>query len=113
MRFSSVNKQLAVEPFTTTATTSRVVNGIAVIDSKITITGLKVVFGSERFPTGSTVYLRTDVINKHVWSKEIYTLEDKRFILVPEDAVILLAVEPPSDYVYTQKTGYKGEFGGE
>ncbi len=124
MNYRAVNKKIATEPFKQVATEGKIKNGIAIIDTKIGMTGLKVVFGSALAPEGSTVYVMTDVLNKHKWPQEKYTIGDKEFILVPEEMVIIVSLEGPQ-YVYgtggSNNSGnyincagdYKGEFGGE
>lgn len=52
-----------------------------------TLVSTKVVFRSKQFNPGDEVYLRADVYNIPQ-SKNIFKLEDKEFILLPESLVV-------------------------
>lgn len=109
MKLKAVNKKIAAEPFKPVTTTSKVVNGIAMLETKLTLIGLKVVFGGDLAPEGSTIYVMADSANAK-WAKEKYTVEGKEFVLVPEEYVLLVAKEEPV-YAYTALDNtYKSEF---
>lgn len=68
-------------------------NGFTSIVSRSTLTELTVIFGNDRIKAGSKVYIMSDAYLAE-WSKKEFTLEDKKFVLVPLSLILL--VDPSS-----------------
>jgi hypothetical protein len=90
-RFHVPNKRVALEPFPDTAAAPKIVNGVLQVKMN-GLTGLKVVFGNENFPEGSICYIRSDRNRTSTWGKAeaSFDVDGKKFILVPEDEIILV-----------------------
>ncbi len=86
----SINKQTAVKPPQIQAATQRVTHGIAIIDSRVTLMGMEVVFDSAVARAGDTIYVHSNVVNSHKWTKEIYDVDGQQFVLVPDDMIVLV-----------------------
>lgn len=93
MKIESVNKVVATEPFKEIAAKQKVTGGIAVIDNKVSLVPLKVVFSSPLFTAGDIVWVHGDVVSKHRWAKEVYRVNEHEFILVPEEFVMVAELQ--------------------
>lgn len=79
--------------------TQPAVQGRVLQYSRQHLVALKVVFQSGSYLVGDTVYVSADAV-LHPWSKQVMTLEDKEFVLVPEDLLVAadLITRPYSPY---------------
>lgn len=85
----TLNKLVACTPFPKVHSEKVVKSNFALVEAKVTLQELTVVFQSESLAEGTKVYLRGDaIVNK--WVKEVFTVDDKEFILVPESAIQLV-----------------------
>lgn len=84
----TVNKVVACTPFKTLSNEKVMKSGLALQDKKIRLQELTVVLPTEdgKLQPGMKVYLRGDGAVQH-WAKDVFTLGDKEFILVPETAI--------------------------
>lgn len=97
-----VNKRIAVEPFPTRSVDVKVKSGFGTVVQKTELVPLKVVFATEasdrQTPAasaltlleGDTVYVRGEAV-AHQWAAEVYDLEGKKFIFLPEDFVCMVS----------------------
>lgn len=105
-----MNDTVAVEPFPKSSEPTQVTkSGFTRDTRKCTLAALKVVFGNEHFPVGSTVYVRADQ-QVQQWAKDVYELDGHPFILIPKTAVLIRAYNPYA-YVGTVFTGTVGTGG--
>ena len=83
------NNQIATEPFNSEAAIITKMGGMAIIDEKVAITALKVVFASAngKFSVGDVVYVHNDTVNAHKWARARHKIGDVEFILIPEEVV--------------------------
>lgn len=88
-RFSIPNKQVAVEPFPPAAK-AEVKGGVVVPMNRSNLTGLRVVFDSGAYQVGWQVFVRSSLSYSTTYGKEVFEVEGQKFILIPEDQVILL-----------------------
>lgn len=86
------NKQIAVSLFPTHAIDVGVKNNFARIKQKVGLTPLTVVFGSESYRPGWTVYVKAEMMN-HQWAKEDFELDGQKFIMMPEGFVVLIETD--------------------
>ncbi len=98
------NKFVATEVFGDTSTKLKVSHGVAVMETKLELKPLKVVFDNYESGVfaGDTVYVQADAANRHAWAKVVYSAKGKSFILVPEEQILL--VEPDASEVNQSKT---------
>lgn len=93
------NKKVPVEPFTVKGVEVKVSSGFGTVSQKTDLTALKVVFPNEAsgkpdlehlalYP-GDTVYVRGEM-SAHQWAKEVFELHGKKFILMPEEFVLMV-----------------------
>lgn len=84
----TVNKLVACTPFKTLSNEKTMKAGLALQDKKVRLQELTVVLRNEdgRLQPGMRVYVRGDGAMQ-VWAKDVFTLDDKEFILVPETAI--------------------------
>jgi hypothetical protein len=90
------NRRVACEPLDSLALKPVVKSGFAKAAQKVELYRLKVVFGNERYQPGSYVFVRGEVITLP-WAREAYSLGERSFILVPEDAIQLVELEVPGE----------------
>lgn len=104
----SVNKKVAVEPFPNDARAPEVKNGLA-LTSRHRVVALKVIFssmtnkdGGAYYPAGSTVWLKASE-SEASWAKEIFEIEGKSVILVPEEKILMVKYDnlEVTRYLYT------------
>lgn len=93
-RYRVPNKRIALEPFPDDVQPKRVVNGVLMVMARQDTVGLRVVFGNENFLQGHICYVRSDRKSTSTWGKEIREVDGFKFILVPEDEVILVDQNP-------------------
>lgn len=89
-RFEVPNKKVAVEPFPLTEKKAEVKNGVLAPLNQSALTALRVVFWSPGYEVGSKVYVRTKLQTGSIYAREIFKVEGREFILIPEEEVILL-----------------------
>lgn len=90
------NKKIAVEPFSSAPSGPQIVGGFAVVASKNSLVPLKVVFDSwssvDKLSRGSKVYTTSDTADQP-FAKVVYEMNGEKFILVPEERIILYEQE--------------------
>ena len=95
--FTINEKTIALTPFPKEARALEVVNGIAKT-ARHKIVELSVVFNALGYPfpptpVGSKVWLRASD-SEAPWAKEVFTVENKEFIIVPVDRIVLADKSP-------------------
>lgn len=85
----SVNKLVALTPFENKGVEKTTRNGFTTAKNKGSLTALTVVFNSGSFYYGTTVYVRSSLAFEQVGAEE-FELDGKKFILVPEDRILLV-----------------------
>jgi hypothetical protein len=93
-RFIVPNKRVAVEPFPAEVKQTTVKNGVLAPMTESSLVKLKVVFGSDEYPEGYSIYVRRTVAQKTTYGQEVFEAEGKRFILLPEAEVVLVERYP-------------------
>jgi hypothetical protein len=88
---------VGVEPFKSNSLEIRREGRVAMPNQRDTLTGLKVVFGNDKFRAGDIVYFEGDQCVQ-LWAKRVYTLDETKFILAPTDMVRILEREIPQQY---------------
>ncbi len=78
--------QIGCEPFLNHSMEKRVVGGVALPEQRFVLTGLKVLFGNDKYHPGDIVYFDGEACAS-VWGKREYTLDGKKFVLAPVDQV--------------------------
>ena len=111
------NNEIAVEPFVNTALEGKNLGGFAVIAQRVELYPVKVVFGNERIPDGSTVWVIGDA-TKHPFAKNIFEIKGKKFIMLPESFIKLvenpdLAKDPETAWQILELGMTKGLFTGK
>jgi len=92
MELTFTNKNLvACTPFPKQSVEKVIKGGIAMIDKKVTLQELSVVFSNleEGLDFGHKVFIRGDQVVQP-WAKEVFTINGKDFILVPVSAIQLV-----------------------
>lgn len=97
-KFHVPNKRVAVQPLPETENKPKVQNGVLVPPRAALLSGQPVVFRSTGFDVGDVAFIRADRRSASLWGKEIFEVEGKKFILVPEDEVLLLKRSNLSKY---------------
>lgn len=92
-RFVVPNKKVAVEPFPHVEKRAEVRNGVIAPMSQSALTPLKVVFAS-LYQEGSVVYVRTKLATGSTYAREIFEVEGRKFILIPEEEVVIADHKP-------------------
>lgn len=82
------NNTIACSPFPTNSIELQKRNGVTLMKEKTELTGLTVIFGNAHFEEGWTVYVKGDG-KGHQWSKEVYEIDGKKFILIPCSMILL------------------------
>ena len=86
----TMNKVVACTAFPKQHIEKTIKGGIAMIDKKVNLQELTVVLASDSgFSPGQKVYVRGDQVVPN-WSKEVFTVDGKEFILVPETAIMVV-----------------------
>jgi hypothetical protein len=88
-RFTTPNKRVAVEPFPP-APKAEIRGGVLAPMSQTSLTGLRVVFGSASFGEGWLLYVRTKLQGTTTYAKEVLEVDGRKFILIPEEDVVLV-----------------------
>jgi hypothetical protein len=83
------NKKIACEPFPSTVVEKEIKNGMVIAKQKNTLQKLKVVFDSGSLLVGSFIWVKSEMFQAF-WAKEIYEINEIKFILVPEEQVVLV-----------------------
>jgi hypothetical protein len=86
MSVMTKNGLIACSPFPAQHIEKVIKGGIALIESKVSLQELTVLFSGNNIAPGDKVYLRGDAVTNK-WAKEQFTLGGQTFILVPESAV--------------------------
>lgn len=89
--FKSFNKQIACKPPNKIEQQqSKKVGGLFVVDEKVSLTALEVVFDSDLgFDTGDKIYVHSVNASKHAWLGAKFEAGGIEFILVPVEFVLL------------------------
>jgi small nuclear ribonucleoprotein (snRNP)-like protein len=82
----TMNKLVACSPFPKLHVEKVVKRNFALIEQKVSLQELEVVFQGENFAPGDRVFVRGDQVVQ-AWAKQTFTFDGKEFILVPESAV--------------------------
>ena len=86
----TMNKVVACTAFPKQNVEKVIKGGIAMIDKKVNLQELTVVLSSDSgFNPGQKVFVRGDAVVQN-WVKEVFTVEGKEFILVPETAIMVV-----------------------
>jgi hypothetical protein len=94
----SCNKKIACVPPENVGVETEVKSGFAAAKHRSSLMALKVVFGNDEYPAGSTVYLPAGA--KQPWVTQVHELNGEKFVLVPEDQIILVQTgDLPSETV--------------
>lgn len=86
----TMNKFVACTVFPKQNIEKTIKGGIAMVDKKVNLQELTVVLHSESgFLPGQKVWVRGDAVVQQ-WSKEVFTVGGKEFILVPENVIMVV-----------------------
>jgi hypothetical protein len=86
----TMNKVVACTAFPKQNIEKVIKGGIAMIDKKVNLQELTVVLASDSgFSPGQKVFVRGDQVVQN-WVKEVFTVDGKEFILVPETAIMVV-----------------------
>jgi hypothetical protein len=77
---------ICVEPFLRNGVDVRYEGGVAKVNQRDTLTGLKVVYGNDKFKAGDVVYFEGEQCAAF-WAKRVYSLGETKFVLAPVDQV--------------------------
>lgn len=93
-RITTSPGRVACEVKAATAIPTKKVGGMIVVDTKISLTELAVMYDTDptsklQLKSGDKVYIQTGHLATAPWVKEVYEVEGKSFMLVPEDYVLL------------------------
>ncbi len=82
---------VACSPFPAQHMEKVIKGGFAMIDKKVQLQELKVVFNSADpdLEPGDSVWVRGDTVIQN-WAKEVFTVDGKEFILVPASMLLLV-----------------------
>lgn len=83
----TINKKIACQPFPSKEIKTSVSKGVLTFNHKTELTKLTVVFDSENFFAGDSIYLPGECVKNEFAGKE-YQKDGKQFILVPEELVV-------------------------
>ena len=83
------NRKIACEPFPINVVEKENRHGMVLARQKGTVTPLKVLFRYQNVYALSTVYVKSEHAMS-LWAKEVYDVEGIKYILVPEEAVLLV-----------------------
>jgi hypothetical protein len=88
-QFQAINT-IACEPFQDEVVKVDSANGFAKAAQKVKLQSLKVVYGTEKYPAGTIIYVRGDCYTEP-WAKQKYKLGDDQpeVILVPPERVMI------------------------
>lgn len=93
MSYHTLSGSVATEPFKKNSMTSTVVKGVAVLDQKVTLTGLMVLFPGKvkdlEVKAGDMVYVTGEQCVQP-WAKKVIDINGTPFILVPVDNIVLV-----------------------
>lgn len=98
--FKACNNTIAAEPIQEGSTrASRRIAGMELIDERLALQPLTVVFKSGEFDVGDVIYVDPVNAANMSWSKAVFRVDGKDFILVPEISVLLANVVKPDPFV--------------
>ena len=86
------NRRVACTPFESLAIEASG-KAFKTVKEKNDLLSLTVVFGNDRYASGSMVFVRGDV-KTLPWTREIFQVGEKRFVLVPEECIQLVKYCP-------------------
>jgi hypothetical protein len=86
----ALNGFIGVEKFRTNNVEKKEKHGFAVVSQKVELTPLTVLYGTDKIPTGSTVYVRGDLCATRD-AQTIYSIGTQEFILIPVAEVKIVA----------------------
>lgn len=92
---------VAVAPFPTLHAEKEVKHGFAMAAQKVNLQELEVVYRSEdgRFLPKDIVYVKAENYS-HPYARQVYTVGETKFILIPESSVLLLNTNEQSYSTY-------------
>ena len=88
----TTNRRVAAEPIVDLAAKSLIKGGMAYIENKVSLLELKLVFGSDDGPyeAGDSIVIHGDNGTRSAWARDVLTMGDKKFILVPFEAILMV-----------------------
>ena len=90
MYYKTYNKMIACKPPKQQTQATKKIGGLAIIDEKLNIQALEVVFDSgEEFEAGDVVYVDNGAAMNHKWYTAVFSVDETEFVLVPMDMVLL------------------------
>lgn len=90
------NKKIACVPPEQKGAELKVAHGMAVIQHRSSLMALRVVFGNEGgISPGFTIYL-PEQLKQQPWASQVYEINGQKFILVPEEQIVLVDETTPS-----------------
>jgi hypothetical protein len=78
-----------VEPFKTNSLDIRREGGVAKANQRDHLTGLKVVYGNDKFYPDDVVYFEGEQCATQ-WAKKVYDLDGVRFVLGPVNLIVVV-----------------------
>ncbi len=93
-RYGVLNDRVAAQPFPAQEVKKKVVGGLLEFKIQGSLQGLRVIHGNAKISAGSVIYVRSDCNTTTTWGKQVLSAEGLEFILVPEDAIILVDYTP-------------------
>ena len=89
-RSKTNSKFIACTPFPKQHIEKVIKKGIAMVEQKVSLQDLVVVLASEdeRFWPGLKAFVKGDRVTLP-WAKEVFVIDDKEFILVPESEILV------------------------
>lgn len=90
------NRRVACSPFQAKSVEVKIKNAFATVSQKTELTQMEVVFGNERYRPGTFVYVKGDVLTLP-WTREVFELAGKKFVMVPEDLIQLVELKVAGD----------------
>ncbi len=87
-QYEAHNDNICVEPFPEEEgkVDLKVNKGFGIARQKVTLKGLKVLIGNEKYPEGSVVFVNGDQYVAQ-WAQRIFEVDGKKFILCPVKAI--------------------------
>jgi hypothetical protein len=89
---------ICVEPFKLNSIDIRQEGGVAKVNQKERLTGLKVVYGNDKFQPGDVVYFEGEQCVTQ-WAKKIYDLDGVRFVVAPVNLIVVVEQNHPVDHL--------------
>lgn len=84
---------IAVEPIPPRTTEGTVKNGVLQPVTRSALVAVKVVFDGRGVEAGDIAYVRSNLDRTTAYGKEVFEIEGKRFIVIPEEEAIVVKVK--------------------